>query len=588
MSTPMDTAKDGPVKASRVTKSKGLSAGFDYGDQEDQTSTAAAYQFKTQETTSAPNLDAVATLPAPAYDSTSNSEEKETETTQLKSEGEGLTASAAAPDDDGSDEQPNNTGLPNELKSGVESLSGVSLDDVNVHFNSAKPAQLKAHAYAQGTDIHLGAGQEKHLPHEAWHVVQQKQGRVNPTMQMKGKVPVNDDAGLEKEADVMGAKAVQMKAMRPSVNTINRSIHGAVAQMTFNDAELKTRMGAYKFDKAKAAEILDDYREKTEDELEKIKGMERIAFDKIVANRYLTRDDDFEDAQPESWLGWGMSALGFGTDKEKDADKSHTFMAGGKEGAASSMRGLQEDGALQDMPESAIDNASQNKEEEEEDDGTPLEKGLKMITINLLEGKSEGEKELGKGVKAKGKAEGGLEYTPGDQHKVTGKVAIEFELGKGGEKVIGNGKYGSDQNNMRVGGIVQGLMGVKGQASAEGEFNPKEGTYGVKGKAGASAGVSAEGKVKLVLKAKGVEVAQASMKGGVMAGLAAQGAFTLKYDKGEFTFGTAGKLAAGVGVTWSYKLSVNTPGMMAKLGDNITSFAKWGASSIYNNLPSMF
>jgi hypothetical protein len=28
---------------------------------------------------------------------------------------------------------------------------------------------------------------------------------------MKGKVPVNDDAGLEKEADVMGAKAVQMK-----------------------------------------------------------------------------------------------------------------------------------------------------------------------------------------------------------------------------------------------------------------------------------------------------------------------------------------------------------------------------------------
>ena len=105
----------------------------------------------------------------------------------------------------------NKTGLPDNLKTGMENLSGMSLDDVKVHHNSDKPAQLQAHAYAQGTDIHLGPGQEKHLPHEAWHVVQQKQGRVKPTMQMKGKVNINDDIGLEKEADVMGAKALQMR-----------------------------------------------------------------------------------------------------------------------------------------------------------------------------------------------------------------------------------------------------------------------------------------------------------------------------------------------------------------------------------------
>ncbi len=67
----------------------------------------------------------------------------------------------------------NNTGLPDNLKSGIENLSGYSLDDVKVNYNSEKPAQLNAHAYAQGTDIHLASGQEKHLPHEAWHVVQQ-------------------------------------------------------------------------------------------------------------------------------------------------------------------------------------------------------------------------------------------------------------------------------------------------------------------------------------------------------------------------------------------------------------------------------
>jgi hypothetical protein len=116
----------------------------------------------------------------------------------------------------------NNTGLPDNLKSGMENLSGHSMDDVKVHYNSDKPAQLQAHAYAQGPNIHLGPGQEKHLPHEAWHVVQQKQGRVRPTMQMKGKVNVNDDAGLEKEADIMGAKATQMqlKEISPSAKQL--------------------------------------------------------------------------------------------------------------------------------------------------------------------------------------------------------------------------------------------------------------------------------------------------------------------------------------------------------------------------------
>lgn len=103
----------------------------------------------------------------------------------------------------------NDTGMPDNLKSGIENMSGYDMSDVKVHYNSAKPAQLQALAYAQGTDIHVAPGQEKHLPHEAWHVVQQKQGRVKPTFQMKQGVPVNDDAGLEQEADVMGAKALQ-------------------------------------------------------------------------------------------------------------------------------------------------------------------------------------------------------------------------------------------------------------------------------------------------------------------------------------------------------------------------------------------
>ena len=103
----------------------------------------------------------------------------------------------------------NNTGLPDNLKTGIESLSGISLDDVKVHYNSDKPAKVRALAYTQGAEIHVGPGQEKHLPHEAWHVVQQKQGRVRPTIQLKGEA-VNDEKGLEREADEMGSKSLNV------------------------------------------------------------------------------------------------------------------------------------------------------------------------------------------------------------------------------------------------------------------------------------------------------------------------------------------------------------------------------------------
>ena len=107
---------------------------------------------------------------------------------------------------------PNRTGMPLQLKAAVEALSGVSLDGVRVRYNSAQPARLGALAYTRGSEIHLGPGQARHLPHEAWHAAQQAQGRVKPTVQMKSGIGVNADAALEREADVMGARAAAAAA----------------------------------------------------------------------------------------------------------------------------------------------------------------------------------------------------------------------------------------------------------------------------------------------------------------------------------------------------------------------------------------
>ena len=152
----------------------------------------------------------------------------------------------------------NPTGLPDTLKSGLERLSGYSMQDVKVHYNSSKPAQLQAHAYAQGSHIHLASGQEKHLPHEAWHVVQQKQGRVRATTQLKGQMNVNDDSRLEREADVMGERAAHYRgaqAMAHSSSQFN------VGHDRSNNGEAAVQLKVKKYAAGRWYSTFDPYKE---------------------------------------------------------------------------------------------------------------------------------------------------------------------------------------------------------------------------------------------------------------------------------------------------------------------------------------
>lgn len=138
----------------------------------------------------------------PKYNAGSITRQQERESNKgYTSQGEAETTSTL------DDQKGNTTGLPDTLKAGIESLSGYSLDDIHVHYHSSKPVEVEALAYTQGSEIHVGPGQEQHLPHEAWHIVQQKQGRVRATLQTKG-VAINDDEDLEREAEVMGVKAI--------------------------------------------------------------------------------------------------------------------------------------------------------------------------------------------------------------------------------------------------------------------------------------------------------------------------------------------------------------------------------------------
>jgi hypothetical protein len=105
--------------------------------------------------------------------------------------------------------------LPDDVRAKMEGAFGTDFSQVRVH-EGAHVERVGARAYTQGSDIHFAPGQyhpgssagQELLGHELTHVVQQGQGRVAATRQAKG-VHINDDPGLEREADEMGARAAR-------------------------------------------------------------------------------------------------------------------------------------------------------------------------------------------------------------------------------------------------------------------------------------------------------------------------------------------------------------------------------------------
>ncbi|HEX7840905.1 MAG TPA: DUF4157 domain-containing protein, partial [Kofleriaceae bacterium] len=118
--------------------------------------------------------------------------------------------------------------LSGDVRSRMDRLFGTDFSAVRVHEGPEAPA-IGAAAYTQGSDIHFAPGQydptsprgQELLGHELTHVVQQAEGRVPDTRQAKNgakdeakNMAIHDDAGLEREADEMGARATRGEQVR--------------------------------------------------------------------------------------------------------------------------------------------------------------------------------------------------------------------------------------------------------------------------------------------------------------------------------------------------------------------------------------
>ncbi|MEM7037838.1 MAG: DUF4157 domain-containing protein, partial [Bacteroidota bacterium] len=113
----------------------------------------------------------------------------------------------------------NQSGVDGELMHRFEQV--MQQDFANVEFvkNSSKATELNANAFALGNRIHFAPGKfnpnsekgQSLIGHELAHVMQQREGRVNPEGEQAG-LQVNRDEALEAEADTLSASALHLTA----------------------------------------------------------------------------------------------------------------------------------------------------------------------------------------------------------------------------------------------------------------------------------------------------------------------------------------------------------------------------------------
>lgn len=164
-------------------------------------------------------------------------------TTQLQSDEEELMQGKFAPVQRQAENQ---TGIPDPVKQRMEDSFNTDFSSVRVHPDSAKAPEVGALAYTQGTDIHFAPGQFKPdtsagqqlLGHELTHVIQQQEGRVQPTTEIGG-MAVNDNPALEHEADARGAQVVQGKfravVQRMRVFRASNGANGLLPRVKYTD-----------------------------------------------------------------------------------------------------------------------------------------------------------------------------------------------------------------------------------------------------------------------------------------------------------------------------------------------------------------
>lgn len=128
------------------------------------------------------------------------------------------------------------TGLPRGLKRAAEEQSGIAMDDVRVRYNSTLPGSVRAKAATKGARIDVGPGEDGHVGHELWHVVQQKLRRVSADGSRDGHA-VNRSEALESEADEFADERAMPSRSAAEPGMLRSVAAPALAPMQLQDSD---------------------------------------------------------------------------------------------------------------------------------------------------------------------------------------------------------------------------------------------------------------------------------------------------------------------------------------------------------------
>jgi len=153
--------------------------------------------------------------------------------------------------------------MPAAVQARMERAFAADFSAVRIH-QGAHPLEIGAVAYTEGTDIHMAPGHydplgsrgQELLGHELAHVVQQRQGRVQPSASAQG-VAINDDAGLEAEADRAGRRAATGEHIAELGGSGGAAASSTAQRKVIQRAEVHTQYGTFRdpyFEEKKSAE----------------------------------------------------------------------------------------------------------------------------------------------------------------------------------------------------------------------------------------------------------------------------------------------------------------------------------------------
>ncbi len=162
---------------------------------------------------------------------------------------------------------------------------------------------------------------------------------------------------------------------------------------------------------------------------------------------------------------------------------------------------------------------------------------------------------------SKGKAAAELKVLR-DAEGMEGEGKVEFLIGGTGERKSGTLAWDIAGGRVEGDGQLEGFAGVKGSLEAKGKVNTETGEYSAKGKAGGMVGMGTEGTVTVRIKTGEKNLGTVEGKLGMHYGVGGEIFGTIEFKGSTLTFSSGGKLVAGLGFSYAYKVEMNTQALL--------------------------